>query len=74
MLRQRSQCPDAGKAVQPLTEEYLYRADVGTPSVGGGVQVAPALTEDRVRELIREEIEANPALVIDAVKSDAAAS
>jgi protein-disulfide isomerase len=64
--------PDAGKAVQPLTEEYLYRADVGTPSVGGGVlQVAPALTEDRVRELIREEIKANPALVIDAVKSDA---
>jgi protein-disulfide isomerase len=63
--------PDADKAGQAPLADYLYREDVGTPTIGGGVKVTDiALTEDRVRELVREEIKANPALVIDAIKSD----
>lgn len=67
--------PDISKGEAPLSD-YLYREDVGgTPQTGLMVvdnqpTVASALTEDRVRELIREEIKANPAIVIDAIKTD----
>jgi Protein-disulfide isomerase len=36
-------------------------------------EVAPSLKEDRIREIVREEIRANPSVVIDAIKADTGA-
>lgn len=71
--------PDVSKGESPLSD-YLYREDVGTPETGRMVAnvdldkppIAPSATidENRIREIVREEIKANPAIVIDAIKSD----
>ncbi|NTF17181.1 thioredoxin domain-containing protein [Agrobacterium rubi] len=70
--------PDAKEASITPVEEYIYREDAGSPQTGlmrTDIAVPPILTadltEDRIREIIREEIKANPGIVVDAVKAEA---
>jgi protein-disulfide isomerase len=71
--------PDKGEATKAPLEDYLDRNDVTAPHTGIMITEADlarqrptsAIDENRIRELIREEIKANPALVLDAVKADA---
>ncbi|MNU39094.1 DSBA-like thioredoxin domain protein [compost metagenome] len=72
--------PDVSKGEAPLSD-YLYREDVGGPAQTGlmttdidldkqPIVPSAAIDENRIREIVREEIKANPAIVIDAIKSD----
>lgn len=72
--------PDATKAEQAPLADYLNSEDVGTAQTGVMVanvtldkqQTVPTtpIDDNRIREIVREEIKANPALVIDAIKAD----
>ena len=70
--------PDGGKSAGGAAEEFLHREDVGTPKSGyinTDITLPPVqpvkVTEERIREIIREEIKANPGIVVEAVKAEA---
>lgn len=72
--------PDAPGTTDAKSEplaDYIYLEDVGTPQVGlmktdaVVTDLTSSLTEDRVRELVRDEIKKNPGLIVDAVRADA---
>lgn len=70
--------PDGGKSASAPADEFLDRQDGGLPQ-GGDMTTAlalpqaqpPVITEDRIREIIREEVKANPGIVVEAVKAEA---
>lgn len=67
--------PDANKTASTPVEDFIYREDVGTPQSGRmntDITLPPAtISEARIREIIREEIKANPGIVVDAVRAEA---